>query len=104
MGGFEVKNFSYSYSLFKGNHSMESKIIEYGIILLHKYKVEKIEVISRLFIHFFTHKLQEHFVKENINIFLKHFYTSFTVKIKRVYEIFIQVHFESIQCTQSKCS
>ena len=83
---------------------MESKIIEYGIILLYKYEVEKIEVISRLFIYFFTHKLQEHFVKENINIFLKHFYTSFTVKIKRVYEIFIQVHFESIQCTQSKCS
>ena len=29
MGGdFEVKNFSYTYSLFKGNHFMESKIID----------------------------------------------------------------------------
>ena len=28
---------------------MESKIIEYGIILLHKYKVEQTEVISRFF-------------------------------------------------------
>ena len=27
---------------------MESKIIEYGIILLHKYKIEQTEVISRL--------------------------------------------------------
>ena len=26
---------------------MESKIIEYGIFLLHKYKVEQTEVISR---------------------------------------------------------
>ena len=26
---------------------MESKIIEYGTILLHKYKVEQTEVISR---------------------------------------------------------
>ena len=48
MWGFEVKNLSYTYSLFKGNHSMESKIIEYGITLLHKSKVEQTEVISRL--------------------------------------------------------
>ena len=48
MGGFEVKNFSYTYSLFEGNHSMESKIIEYGIFLLHKYKVVQTEVLSRL--------------------------------------------------------
>ena len=46
-GEFEVKNFSYSYSLFKGNHSMERKIIEYGIILLYKYKVKQTEVASR---------------------------------------------------------
>ena len=44
-GGFEVKNFSYTCSLFKGNHSMENKIIEYGITLLHKYKIEQTEVI-----------------------------------------------------------
>ena len=49
-GGFEVKNLSYTYSLFKGNHSMESKIFEYVIILLYKYKVEQTEVISRLLI------------------------------------------------------
>ena len=54
-----MKNFSYSYSLFKGNHSMESKIIEYGIILLHKYKIEQAEVISILLFIFFAHKLQE---------------------------------------------
>ena len=38
---------------------MESKIIEYGIILLHKYKVEQTEVISKLIIHSFTHRSQE---------------------------------------------
>ena len=43
-----MKNFSYTYSLFKGNHSVESKIIEYGIFLLHKYKVEQTEVISEV--------------------------------------------------------
>ena len=32
---------------------MESKIIECGIILLHKYKVEQTEVISRLLFTFF---------------------------------------------------
>ena len=52
MGSFEVKSYSYTYSLFKGNHSMESKIIEYGIILLRKYKVEQTEVISRLLFSF----------------------------------------------------
>ena len=51
-GDFKGENFSDTYSLFKGNHSMESKIIEYGIILLHKYKVEQIEVISRLLFTF----------------------------------------------------
>ena len=34
---------------------MESKIIEYGIVLLHKHKVEQTEVIS--------HKLLEHLVR-----------------------------------------
>ena len=52
-GSFEVKDFSYTCSLFKGNHSMENKIFEYGIILLHKYKVEQTEVISRLLFPFF---------------------------------------------------
>ena len=50
---FEVKNFRYTYSLFKGRHSMVWKIIEYGIILLRKYKVEQTEVISRLLFTFF---------------------------------------------------
>ena len=31
---------------------MESKIMEYGIILLHKYKVEQTEVISRFLFTF----------------------------------------------------
>ena len=35
-----MKNFSYTYTLFKGNHCIQSKIIEYGIILLRKYKVK----------------------------------------------------------------
>ena len=49
--GFEVKNFS--YSLFKGNYCMESKVIEYGIKVEHSPDI----------IHFFTHKLKEHFVR-----------------------------------------
>ena len=32
---------------------MESKITEYGIILLHKHKIEQTEVISRLLFTFF---------------------------------------------------
>ena len=32
---------------------MGSKIIEYGIILLHKYRVEQTEVISRLYYSLF---------------------------------------------------
>ena len=52
-GEVEVKNFSYTYSLFKGNDSIEIKIIEYGIILLHKYKVEQTEVIARLLLFAF---------------------------------------------------
>ena len=48
-----MKNFSCTYGLFNGNHSMESKIIEYGIFLLHKYKVEQTDVISRLLFTFF---------------------------------------------------
>ena len=44
----EVKNFSYIRILFKENLSMESKIIEYWTMLLHKYKVEQAEVMSRL--------------------------------------------------------
>ena len=55
-GGFEVRNFCYTYSLFKGDGSMESNITEYGITLLHKYKEEKTEVISRL-LFTFPHKL-----------------------------------------------
>ena len=42
---------------------MECKIIEYGIILLHKYKVEQTEVISRLLFTFASHKLQENLVR-----------------------------------------
>ena len=30
-GGFNVKNFSYIFSLFIGKHCMESKITEYAI-------------------------------------------------------------------------
>ena len=62
-GGFEVKNFSYTYSFFTGSHCMESKVIEYGIILLHKYKLQQTEVIYRLLFTFVTHKLQEHLVR-----------------------------------------
>ena len=53
VGGFEVKNFNYIYGLLKGNHSMERKIIEYGIIFLHKYKREQSKVISRLLFTFY---------------------------------------------------
>ena len=41
---------------------MESKIIEYRIILLHKYKVEQTEGFEDYY-SIFTHKLQEHLVR-----------------------------------------
>ena len=69
--GFEMKNFSYTYTLFKGNHCIQSKIIEYGIILLRKYKVKQTEEI--VIIHFFTHKLQEYLVRCNVYSFLINF-------------------------------
>ena len=52
MEAFEVKNLSYIYSLFKGNYCLKSKIIKYGIILSHKFKIEQAEVISRLLFAF----------------------------------------------------
>ena len=52
MGGFEVKNFSCTDSFFKENYGMENKIIEHGVVVLHKYKVEQIEVISGLLFTF----------------------------------------------------
>ena len=62
-GFFESKNFSYTRSLFKGNHSIESKIIEHGKILLHKFKVEQTGVISRLLFTCFTQILQMRLVR-----------------------------------------
>ena len=53
----------HTYSLFKVSHSMKSKIIECSIILLCKYKLEHMEVISRLFSSLFYHKLQELLVR-----------------------------------------
>ena len=50
--GIEVKKLSYTYILFKANNFMESKIIQYGIILLHKFKVEQTELISRFLFTF----------------------------------------------------
>ena len=99
-GRFEVKNFSYSF--FKGNHSMESKIIEYGIIFLHKYKVEQTKLISRLLFNFLVKNYKKVWWDSNIKFFLTHFHTSVTVAISRVKEMFIQSHFESMQSTQSK--
>ena len=40
--------------------------------------------IPLIIIHFFTHKLKERLVRQNIYIFLIHFHTSFTVAISRV--------------------
>ena len=80
-GRFEVKNFIYTYSLFKGNLSIESKITEYGIILLHKYKVEQTEVISKFI---FTFLLTN---SKNIYIFLINFPILFTVTTSEVYLI-----------------
>ena len=42
---------------------MKSKINEYGMILIDKYKVEQTEVISRLLFIFITHKLQDYLVR-----------------------------------------
>ena len=79
-----MKNLSYTYNWLKGNRSMESKIIEYGIILLHKYKVEQAEVISRLLQYslFYSQITRafgqtEHLHFPNISM-LTHFHTSFT--------------------------
>ena len=49
---FWNKNFGYTYNLFKGNHSIEHKITEYGIILLQKYKAEQTEGIPTLLFTF----------------------------------------------------
>ena len=62
---------------------MESKIIEYGIFLLHKYKVEQTDVISRLLFTFFLTNYKNGRPDRTIT-FLPHFYTSFTVTILRV--------------------
>ena len=59
-GVIEVKKFSYTYILFKANNFMESKIMQYGIILLHKYKVEQTELIPRFL---FTLRRFDHFSK-----------------------------------------
>ena len=42
---------------------MESKVIEYEIILLHKHKSEETEVKYRLFFTLVTHKLQKHLAR-----------------------------------------
>ena len=42
---------------------MKNKIIEYGILLLYKYKVEQTEVISKLFSSLFNNKLQDRLVR-----------------------------------------
>ena len=61
---FKKKSFNYTYSLFKQRkYCMESKIIEYGIILLHKHKSEETEVKYRLFFTLVTHKLQKHLAR-----------------------------------------
>ena len=41
---------------FNESHSMETKIIEYGKTLFHKYKIEQTEDMSRL-LFIFPHKL-----------------------------------------------
>ena len=57
-----MKNFSNTYSLFKRNHPNEKKIIAYGIILLHKVKLEQTGIIFRLLCTF-TRKLRERLVR-----------------------------------------
>ena len=93
---------SKNQTVFKGNHSMESKMTEYSIILLHKYKVEQAELISRLLLTFLLTNYKNIWSDrngQNIYIFLLHFHTSLTVAILRQ----VQEIFESIQSTQSKC-
>ena len=74
-GEFELKNFIYTYSLFKGNHSIERKIIEYGIILLHKYKVKQTEVVSRLLLFTFFLSNYKNVWSYRIFTFSKHIFT-----------------------------
>ena len=74
-GGFEEKNFSYTYRLLKENHSMESKIIEYGIILSHKYKVAQTEVTSRFLFTFLVIE-HIHFLNTSSYFFYSHSLTS----------------------------
>ena len=80
-----MKNFSCTYSLFKVNHSMKSQRIEYGVNLLHKYKLEQAEVISRLLSSLLYHELQERFVRY---IFLIQFHTSFSYDITSLGNIY----------------
>ena len=51
-GGSWSEKLSNTYGLFIGNPSKESKIIEFEIILLYKYKIEQTEVVSRLLFTF----------------------------------------------------
>ena len=51
-----MENFSYTYSLFKGSYSMESKIIEFSIILLNKCsRADKGNL--QIIIHFYSQHL-----------------------------------------------
>ena len=52
MGGFDVKKCSCTDSFFKENYGMENTTIEHEIVVLHKCKVEQIEVISELLFTF----------------------------------------------------
>ena len=79
MGGLEVKNCGYTYSSFKGNYCTESKITEYGIILLHKHKVEQAEVISRLLFTFLLTNYRTFGQMENLHFSNTNFHASFTV-------------------------
>ena len=79
MRGLEVKNCGYTYSSFKGNFFMESKITEYRMILLHKYKVEQAEVISRLLFTFLHTNYRTFGQMENLHFSSTNFHASFTV-------------------------
>ena len=96
-GGFEVKNFS--YSLFKGNYCMESKVTEYGIIFLHTYKVEHSPDYHSLFYS----KIKRTFCQIEHLHFLYTFSCFIHIYMTSLGNIHLQSHFESKQSTQSKC-
>ena len=79
---------------------MESKIIEFGIILLHKYREQQTEVILTFLLTNYKNVWSDRtFTFPNT---FSYFFQSYDIT-SLGYTVFIQTHFETMQSTQSKC-